>query len=215
MQKFSLSFLSHNRGGKSRRLLSSAGQEQPLQNVLLDLAGRRGTLFSPLNSSSFCSPDLFPNFKLHLQILSLFVNDAITIWLVLLSKRYKSPRFHCLHYHLSATIAGRKICFQGCEFSRTQQFPAAELPPAAGGSKCISPCSGPRRGARRDLRFSTESEGSPPSPAPVLALVNASGYFEPLSGCAPGRRGWKGGKDGSCPWQAPGGPQPVPPVPLP
>lgn len=127
MQKFFLSFLSHNGGGKSRRLLSSAGQEQPLQNVLLDLAGRRGTLppLHPPNSSSFCSPDLFPNFKLHLQILSLFVNDAITIWLVLLSKRYKSPQFHCLHYHLSATIAGRKICFQGCKFSCTERVPRA------------------------------------------------------------------------------------------
>lgn len=157
MQKFSLSFLSHNRGGKSRRLLSSAGQEQPLQNVLLDLAGRRGTLFfPPLNSSSFCSPDLFPNFKLHLQILSLFVNDAITIWLVLLSKRYKSPQFHCLHYHLSATIAGRKICFQGCKFSRTEQVPRA-------------------RGCRPPRRAAAAWEGTRPNGFHLAAMLGERG----------------------------------------
>lgn len=185
MQKFSLSFLSHNRGGKSRRLLSSAGQEQPLQNVLLDLAGRRGTLPPSLppshpNSSSFCSPDLFPNFKLHLQILSLFVNDAITIWLVLLSKRYKSPQFHCLHYHLSATIAGRKICFQGCKFSCTEQLPRTRScrPPrrAAGRSAGTAPngfhlAAMLGEGETARFKFSTRNLSEPPPPpAPFVAV---------------------------------------------
>ena len=113
-----------------------------------------GLFFPPLNSSSFCSPDLFPNFKLHLRIRSLFVNDAITIWLVLLSKRYKSPRFHCPHYHLSATIAGRKIRFQGSGFSRT---------PSAGPERA-SPPSAARSGAPPRLRFATVglSEALPP-----------------------------------------------------
>lgn len=113
-----------------------------------------GLFFPPLNSSSFCSPDLFPNFKLHLRIRSLFVNDAITIWLVLLSKRYKSPRFHCPHYHLSATIAGRKIRFQGSGFSRTPSV----------GPERASPPSAARSGAPPRLRFATVglSEALPP-----------------------------------------------------
>lgn len=139
----------------------------------------------------------------------MFVNDAITIWLVLLSKRYKSPQFHCLHYHLSATIAGRKICFQGCKFSCTERVPRARG------------CRPPRRAAAAwegtrpngfhlaamlgeaetaAFKFSTrnlsESSPYPPPPIPLgpfcgclMHLATLNRYLPRGQGRPPARRG--------------------------
>lgn len=77
----------HGRSGRPLFIIQFWTGADPSTKGLIALASRGGAL----HSSPLCSRELSPDFRLRSHIPSLCVNDAITIWLALLSKRYKSP----------------------------------------------------------------------------------------------------------------------------